>query len=247
MKTWFLPIGVYLAICIGVFLIQRNLLYFPSVMENSGEWKVIKSGKEVVGIASSLNKPNTLVVFHGNAGNASMRKYYSQIVGEDYNLVIAEYPGYGLNSLETINQDNITRKARLLMKELPEGSITILGESIGSAISAQMANEFKSPKLLLVTPYAQIQNVAQSKFWFLPAYFLIKDKWNTVKSIEGYLGKTMLIVAENDNVIPPRFAKDLYENIHDNKSWLEIKQAGHNDWMSYVTEKDLVKIKEFLK
>lgn len=246
MKQWYLPVGVYLAICIGLFFIQRSLLYFPSSMDNAGAWKVIKSGSETVGITSGLEKENTLVVFHGNAGNASMRTYYSQVMGENYNLVIAEYPGYGLNSAEKINQENIIRKARLLMKEVNKGQMIVLGESIGSAVAAQMANEFKAPKLMLVTPYAKIQNVAQSKFWFLPAYFLIQDKWNTVESIKGYQGKALLVVAENDSVIPPRFASALYENISGNKDLLEIKNADHNDWLGHVTEKDLTAIKSFL-
>lgn len=247
MKQWYLPVGVYLAICIVLFFMQRSMLYFPSSTDNAGAWNVIKSGQEIVGIASSLDKENTLIVFHGNAGNAMMREYYSQIMGESYNLVIAEYPGYGLNSSEEINQENIIRKARLLMKEVKKGQVIVLGESIGSAVAAQMANEFKAHKLILVTPYAKIQNVAQSKFWFLPAYFLIQDKWNTVESIKGYQGTALLIVAENDSIIPPRFAKELYENISGQKYLLEIKNADHNDWLGHVTEKDLSEIKSFLK
>lgn len=249
LKPYLLPLIVYMSLCIFIFIFQRNLLYFPYDDTNkSDHWTIIKNENEKLGLVKRSNQENIVVVFHGNAGSASMRDYYLDIIPNNYRLIVAEYPGFGINTGEKINQENIIRKARALMKEIkPSEKLVIIGESIGSAVAAQMAKEFNANKLILVTSYNNLQSVAQSKFWFLPAYYLLKDKWDTVESINGYKGDTLLIVAQRDNVIPPKFADKLYESINSNKTKIVVDKANHNDWLDYISDKQITQIIQFMQ
>lgn len=239
----------YCIFCVLIFAFQRKILYFPQSMPFPVKgWSVVKNNEEALGLSRREGQENIVVVFHGNAGNASIRNYYLDIIPNNYTLIVAEYPGFGINEGEAINQDNIVRKARALMREIkPKGQLIILGESLGSAIAAQMAQEFKADKLILVTPYDKLQKVAQSRFWFLPAYYLLRDKWDTQESIKNYSGETLLIIAQKDSVIAPRFAQSLFEAMSSPKDRIIVQGADHNDWLDMLNPEQRIKILKFIK
>lgn len=245
-----LPI-FYLLICFLLYIFQRDLMYFP-VKDNNynhSTWNIIQSKGELLGLDNKNDSNKVIIVFHGNAGNANLRDYYIDFFPKDYHIIVEEYPGFGLNSTLSISQENLINHSRKLMHYTIDKygkNIIIVGESIGTGIATQMANEFNISKLLLFTPYSTLLDVVQNKFWYAPAFLLLKDNYDSVKNLHNYKGNILLVIAENDRIIPAKHAFSLYDSIEGNKDKIVVKNAGHNTWIHLLTDKQLKHIKNFI-
>lgn len=241
----------YILICLFMFISQRHLMYFPYITNQLQEsvWKKLIVNNTLLGIESLDNKKDTVIIFHGNAGNAAMRHYYFNLVPKKYHIIVAEYPGFGLNSEKELGKESILNDARILVadvKKRSKGEVVLIGESLGTGVASEMAKEFNIEKLFLITPYSSIADVAQKRYWYLPISLLIKDNFNSMQSLEEYKGKTLLLISEKDKVIPPEFADKLYKNISGRKDKIVVANAGHSSWMKNMTPEQVNKVNTFL-
>lgn len=248
----FLALGLYFLLCFYMYMVQEELLYYPiqSSFIEKDKWKPIVNNNMTIGLESIKKSNKVIVLFHGNAGNASMRTYYLNFFPKEYQIVIAEYPGFGMNSQALISKENIISDARKLIDTIrlrnPK-EIILVGESLGTGIASQMANEYNINKLLLFTPYSKISDVAQDRYWFLPVNLLIKDDYDSIDNLKNYQGKTFLLISENDQTIPTKFAFKLFDSITAPKEKIVVSNAGHSNWMKYITENQTEELKSFLK
>lgn len=237
-------------ICIGymlvvglVFVLQRNLLYFPDREKPSIEqlaavglmfWPDASNYKGLMG-ANTTQAKGTVIVFHGNAGSAWHRYYVAQALQPlGYRVILAEYPGYGGRSGKLTEEslatdaDNIISLAR---KEFG-GPIYLFGESMGCGVAAAVAKGPSSPisGLVLVTPWDSLASLAQTHYWYLPARWLVKDRFDSVTNLRSFDRPVAVAMAENDKVIPNRHTIGLYDTLGAPKRLWRFKNAGHNSW-----------------
>lgn len=253
---------IYLSICLLFNYSQRSLMYFPTKShQHDSSWKQILNESTTLGIEKIVgenidnsDKITNIIIFHGNAGNASDRTYYqtffNSLPSKKYRIIIHEYPGYGFNYKENISKETLINHGRDLIfyvKKHYSDNIILVGESIGNGIASQLAVEFSINKFLLITPYSSISKVAQSKFWFLPVSFFIKDNFDNVLNLKKYKGQTFFIIAQYDQIIPPKFAIDLYNEINSPKQKIIVMRAGHNNWLSLLSSEQFEQIDLFLK
>jgi pimeloyl-ACP methyl ester carboxylesterase len=57
-------------------------------------------------------------------------------------------------------------------------------------------------RLVLITPYDSIANVAWSRYFFVPVPWLIRDSFDSAKMAPDISVPTLLLVAERDEVMP---------------------------------------------
>lgn len=250
-KDFIILPAFYLIICLALYMSQRSLMYFPDVSEvyNKEVWTPIVQKNEVLALESKDNNKKTIILFHGNATNATSQVFYRKFFRKNIHLIAVEYPGYGLNNKKNISKDNLLDHARKVMKYAKEkygDNIILTGESLGTGIASEMAKEFQVKKLLLITPYTSISDVAQDKFWFVPASLLIKDNFNNINTLENYKGETFILMSEYDNVVPHKFAQRLHNSLNNKKEQIFIKGAGHSNWNDYITDSQLNQLRKFL-
>ena len=87
------------------------------------------------------------------------------------NILAVEYPGYGINWNDGIcSEERMRRDARQVLKfvleetDLEMKNIIILGRSMGSAVAASLASEFKeeSPALIvLLSPFHSLREISR--------------------------------------------------------------------------------------
>src|SRR5687768_15743231 len=97
---------VYLGLLMFLGACQNKLLYFPSRgsqaalleearMEGLQPWKDA-SGAVIGWHTAKRAAARRIVVFHGNAGYALHRSYYTEALGRlGWDVYLFEYPGYG--------------------------------------------------------------------------------------------------------------------------------------------------------
>jgi len=249
MRMLFYLVAGYLLLVGFVWLAQRKMLYFPdpappisTVHLENGLYLEPWPGKgaEFRGYAGGHSLGNapargTVVVFHGNAGAARDRIYYAlALETRGYRVVLAEYPGYGGRS-GALSEESLIRDGReTARRALAEfgGPLWIWGESLGAAVAAGVVADRTLPVagVALITPWDSLANLAQRLYWYLPAYWLLRDRYESLAYLDAYRGPVAVLIAERDEIIPTRHSQRLYDGLRIPKRRWIFEGAGHNSW-----------------
>ena len=108
--------------------------------------------------------------------------------------------------------------------------ITVIGRSLGSGIAIQVASLRPASRLVLVTPYNSIAELAAERFQFLPINLLLQDKYESWQFAPRISVPTTVIAAEHDGVIPMASTRRLLAHFKAGiVSFVVIRDAEHND------------------
>ena len=239
----------YLAVCALLFFRQRAMLYFPATitladqlayapgaglepwLDATGErigWK-----REPRGGAAPDQR---WLVLHGNAGLAVQRAYWADALervlpGKSLAIYILEYPGYGRRA-GSPSQATLTAAALGACDRLPpEGHrVFVLGESLGCAVAAQIAQARpdRVGGLVLVSPFNRLADVAAHHYPWLPVRGLIRDPWRSDEALKDFAGPVAIIAAEKDSVVPAEFARKLHDSLRGRKRLHIVPGEDHN-------------------
>ncbi len=252
---------VYLLFAALMFLFQRRLLYLPNLATDSasslaatGLARWPDSGQHyraLIGVGSPGEAAGTVIVFHGNAGGAHDRSYYVQALEPlGYRVILAEYPGYGGRGGspgEQVFVDDARHTISLARKIYGE-PVFLWGESLGSAVvAAAIADGVVSVEgIILLTPWDSLADLAQSIYWFLPARWLVRDRFDNVENLRQYSGRVAVITAELDQVVPGKHSDRLYDSLSADKKRWHFEGAGHNTWPISPDEKWWTEVMAFV-
>lgn len=226
----------YALTCLYMFSLQKKFIYTPiSGHPKSKRVQKIynKEGKLLALDFNRENTENTLIIFHGRDRNAGYRSYFSRVFGRKSRLLVIEYPGFGENYKDTLNKANILKHSHEAMATILatiNGPVTIVGESLGSGVATEIANFYNLPKLILITPYSTLADVAKNKYWYLPIKTLLKDNYDSVTNLKSYQGEVLFIISEKDQLIPAKFGKKLFNSFNGFKKEIFVLNANHYDW-----------------
>jgi fermentation-respiration switch protein FrsA (DUF1100 family) len=239
---------IYFSLIGGLFLAQRDMMYFPSydkpVLKSTGvigmeEIRVRTSdGLTLFGWYKSpatAEKP-TILWFHGNASNVAWTATRAiPYLKQGYGVLLAEYRGYSSNPGKP-SENGIYNDARAFMawltqqKETPANSVILYGESLGSGPAIQIAMENPTVHaLVLEAPMSSAQEIAQKHYPFMPVRMLLKDKYDNITKIKEIKSPLIVVHGEEDTVIPYVFGKKLFDAAPEPKSMITIQGANHND------------------
>ena len=244
--TLTIAVGIYLLLALVMFGCQRSFLYFPDTSppdlgsaRADGFTPVRLESEPGLEVEHWYRPPTAedapvLVVFHGNAGHIGHRvPKYRAFLDAGFGLFLAEYRGYGGNDGQP-DEAGLTADARAVMTYLGKEGIAadrliVFGESLGGGPAVKMAVEFPVAGLVLESPFTSIADVAQSHYWYLPARWLVLDRWDNASRIADLRAPLLIIHGERDRVVPTRFGRRLFELATEPKQALFVPAAAHND------------------
>ena len=186
--------------------------------------------------ATAEDRP-TLVYFHGNAGHighrgAKVRPY----LDAGFGVLLVSWRGYGGNpgspSEAGLYHDGRAALDFLARAGVPPSRIALYGESLGAGVAVQMASERPERPVgavLLESAYTSMADVAAHHYWYLPARYLVRDRFDSLAKI-GRIGAPLFIVhGERDRIIPVAMARALFAAAAEPKEARFFPAAGHND------------------
>ncbi|HEX9046768.1 MAG TPA: alpha/beta fold hydrolase, partial [Verrucomicrobiae bacterium] len=105
----------------------------------------------------------------------------------------------------------------------------VLGESLGTGVAAYLAGTQpdRIAGLVLLSPYDYLSNVAQHRMPFLPARFLLLDRFPSADYLRKYHGPVAITVDGRDDVVPERFGKNLYDGYSGPKRLWQFASGFH--------------------
>jgi len=234
----------YGLLCIFGCAFQRRLLYFPTkipadVVVRAGAehgfvpWK--NPSGQIIGwkISASGKAAGSVLIVHGNAGCAIGRDYLAQPIHDaaSVDVFVLEYPGYGARTGSPSKKSFVAAAEeafQLLPGGLPKYAVS---ESIGTGVACELAKNHPQEVagLVLFAPYHNLASVAQRRMWFLPAHFLLLDRFNPEECLKSYHGPVKFIVAGADEIIGPASGIRLFESYGGPKDLQVVAGAHHND------------------
>ncbi|MFH1964520.1 MAG: alpha/beta fold hydrolase [Acidobacteriota bacterium] len=252
---WFLGLVIvyYSLIVLAIFLLQDRMLYPAttispeyardlSAREGFKPWpNDIPGHKGHLARSTAKTTLGTVIVFHGNAGTALDRAYYAWALNRlGYRVILAEYPGYGARSGSFGERSFVPDAVGVLdtAKSQFGSPIFLFGESLGAGVASGLVAERPGAidGIALITPWDTLPNLAQRKFWFIPARFIVKSKFDNVANLAAYKGPKAVVLAVEDRIIPRKHALRLYETLGESKRLWQFEGVGHNTWPSSPDE-----------
>lgn len=178
----------------------------------------------------------TLVHFHGNAEQiADMTDMLSLAQGRGMGFFAPEYPGYGLLATKTQpSQDAIFAGADAALRHLtqtlgvPSSTLTVQGQSLGSGVAVEMAARGYGSRLVLISAYTAISDVAAEVYPWLPVRALVKDPFNSAARASAVNQPVLLAHARADDTIPYQHSVALAKRFKTAELFTP-ERGGHND------------------
>lgn len=252
MSWLWVPIGLYLLLVGTLFVFQRSLLYLPS-SDRPDPARAGTPAPEVVSLEAAdgigtehwywppaTGEAPVLVVFQGNAGHLGHRAdKYRFVLESGAGLLLAGYRGYGGNqgspSEAGFTADGTALLAWLQGRDIVPARTVLYGESLGTGLAVKLAAAAAQPMaaVILEAPYTSIAAVAQSHYWYVPALWLVRDKWDSEAVVAEIRTSLLVLHGERDRTVPTRFGRALFEAAVEPKDALWLPQAGHNDVLDH--------------
>lgn len=238
----------YAAVCALLYFRQRAMLYFPSSTPLADQLAYAPgaglepwldgTGQRIGWKREPQGAPAThrWLVLHGNAGLAVQRAYWADAIGrvspgQVPAVYILEYPGYGRRPGRP-TQTTLVAAALAAFDRIPSssGRIFLLGESLGCAVAAQVAQARpdRVGGLVLVSPFNRLADVAAHHYPWLPVRGLIRDPWRSDEALQDFPNPVAIIAAERDSVVPAEFAQRLYDGLRGRKHLHIVPGEDHN-------------------
>jgi len=224
---------LYLGICALLFVFQRSLIYFPQPRAVGTPESILKlpvADADVLVSVRPHDGPNALIYFGGNAEDVSLNLPGFSQAFPDYALYLLHYRGYG-GSSGSPSEAAIQRDAIALFDQVRAAHprTVVVGRSLGAGVAVHLASQRPASRLILITPYNSLQELAVSQFPYFPVKLLLRDKFESWKYASRIAAPTVLIAAENDEFIPRSSTSKLFAHFTDGVASLKvIPGTGHN-------------------
>lgn len=224
---------LYLGLCAVLFFMQRSLIYFPqprSQTAGSITMTLRVDGADVLVTTRPQDGPDALIYFGGNAEDVSYSLATLSNAFPEHAIYLLHYRGYG-GSSGTPSEAALFADAVALFDEVraEHASIVAIGRSLGSGIAVRLASTRPVARLVLITPFNSLREIAARQFRYFPVSMLLRDKFESWKYAEAVTAPTLIVMAEHDEIIPRASTEALYARFRPGVASLEvIAGTGHN-------------------
>jgi hypothetical protein len=170
---------VYPGLCCVLFLFQRSFIFFPQPRSDDYQGTMISLPvqKERV-LVRTLPKEGrcALIYFGGNAEDVpwNIKPFSSEL--PDCALYLLNYGGYGGSSGKP-SQRALFEDSLTLFDEVHKKHADV--EVVGRSLAVYFASSRPAARLVLITPYNSIQELAARQFPYLPVRWLLWDKYES--------------------------------------------------------------------
>jgi pimeloyl-ACP methyl ester carboxylesterase len=195
----------YLALVAFVYVTQRGQIYFPTPesqhphalalwVDSEGErirvWVVARPGSRA------------LLYFGGNAEDVAGNIDRFTAAFPDRSLYLVNYRGYGGSSGRP-TEAGLHADALAIFDHVrrERAEIAVMGRSLGSGVAVHLASERPVERLVLVTAYDSLVNVAREYFRWLPVGRLLRDRYESATHAKAVEAPVLIVIAGEDEII----------------------------------------------
>ena len=249
----------YFVILFSTYIFQRNLLYHPKINNYYGDKltasveKLKIRTKDNIELLSwyhnkNIKEKKTLLFLHGNAGSLENRiEKLNHFGSMNLNFLIVAWRGFSGNkgkpTEKGLYEDAKSAIKWLNSQGIEEKNIIIYGESLGTAIAVEVAQNKNFAGIILEAPFTSMIEAGKDKYPFLPVKWLLKDRYESKNKIKNIISPILIMHGKVDNIVPFSMGKQMYELANEPKHFYFSEYDNH---MMNYDEKLLSALKKFI-
>ena len=239
----------YLLLLVVVRLFERRMVFFPDYPSRlEGDWHPRALAPEDVWLTAPdgtklhawwISHPAakfTFLAFHGNASNIANRdSTYEFLHDTPGNVLALEYRGYGHSEGKPSEAGlyldaDAAYQFLINTKRLDPKCILSFGQSLGTAVAADLAAHHKVGGLILEAPLPSASRAARKIFWFLPGLsVLVYSQFDTISKLKQITAPVMVVQCTHDPVLPFQFGQEVFAAAPSPKRFLRIEGECHEE------------------
>jgi len=238
-----IAVGIYCLMCALLYVFQDKLIFFPpqpvadiySLMKQNeisyvSQYKNYRINGWEIDINEKADK--TVIYFGGNAEDV----VYFNIEAEKLNVrqvFVFNHPGYGKSegqpSEKSLYQSALDAYDFLIeQKKINPQKVVVIGRSMGSSVAAYLAANRDVSGVVLITPFDSISHIAAARFKYFPVKVILNHSFHTAEHIRKIDKPTLILAAEQDEMIAEAHLKNLIEASSSNSKIVKFPELGHN-------------------
>lgn len=186
----------------------------------------------------------TVVYFHGNGEVVAdyMPDFPAWMAQAGFNLLLAEYRGYGMSSGRPALAGMLGDVPAILGQlAVPDQRLVLFGRSIGSLYVLHGA--FKHPNIAGLILESAVSDISERFFMRVRPEELgssrdllitvLQQHFDYAAKLRAFQGKTLILHTRYDELVPVRHAEALYAAASEPKQLHIFERGGHNDIFYY--------------
>jgi len=250
---------IYFFIISLTYIFQRSLLYHPNENNYSGDQLLVPIQEKRIMTKDKIelkswhhDKKNknfkTILFLHGNAGSLENRIHkINHLNNIKINFLIFAWRGFSGNkgnpTEKGLYEDALSAVKWLKNNGINEKDIILYGESLGTAIAIEIAQNKDFAGIILESPFTSMVDAGKEKYPFLPVKFLLKDKYQSSAKIKNINSPILIMHGKVDKLVPFHMGKKMYELANEPKYYYF---SEYDDHMMEYNETLLNELKKFI-
>ena len=196
-----------------------------------------------------INKFKTILYLHGNAGSLENRIHkINHFEDMNINFLLLSWRGFSGNKGKPTEQ-GLYQDARSAIKWLKkqgiiEENIIIYGESLGTGVTTEIAQNRNFAGIILESPFTSMVAAGKSKYPIFPIKLLLKDKYESDMKIKNIKSPVLIMHGEKDKIVPFWMGEKMFQLANEPKFYYFSK---YDDHMMDFNNELINSIKLFLK
>jgi pimeloyl-ACP methyl ester carboxylesterase len=176
-----------------------------------------------------------VVCFHGNGETADDDVPLARdLMDRGLGALLVEYRGYGDSAPgQSPDEQGLYLDAEAALDEaarrgLGHDRVALWGTSLGTGVAAEMARRGRGARLVLVSPFTSLRDVASRAVGWLPVSLLLPDRYDTLAKAANITVPTLIVHGDRDDVVPFDMGQTLARAIPGSR-FVPIAGAVHGD------------------
>lgn len=230
-------------------LMQEKMIFHPQPVDPQAseqlaplafELPVIDSeSKDAITLRGwlQLDNPSTshplIIYYGGNGEEVSWNAWlFENLATKSFLLV--NYRGFGDSDgkpgEQALYSDALAIYDHIVERhQVDPAHIVLMGRSLGSGVATWVARQRSVSKLVLVTPFDSLTEVAKKHVPWLPVNWLLKHRFESIERAPQIKQPALAILAGRDEVVPAEHGRRLMAAWGGPHQIETIDNAGHND------------------
>ena len=224
---------LYLLAGVALYVMQRSILYFPQPMRAAPDAQDISiptDGMVLHGWVVNPGRPEAIIYFGGNGERVERDVDLFRAMLPGYSVYLVPYRGYGPNAGEPTEASLYADAlAEYAFVQAQHAHVSVIGRSLGTGVATYVAAQRTVAKLVLVTPYDSVVNIAQGRYPIFPVSWLVKDRYESWRRAGSITARTLVVLADGDQIVPRANSDVLIDHFHAKPTVVIIPHADHNN------------------
>lgn len=185
---------------------------------------------------------------HGNAGNLMDRTdILHTLPAAGISVLLLDYRGYGRSagwpSTDGFVRDAVSAWSWLRRRGYSERRLVLHGESIGTGVALEISRQVNAAGVVLEAPFTSLEDMAATAVpWLGP---LVVRGYRSIDAVRRLRCPVLIIHGSEDEVVPVRMGRALYEAAPEPKQLWIVDRAGHNDLRTIAAPQLVSRLRAF--